>query len=63
MIFSTRAVDFLIARLGVEKKFGERGGRLKLICSFSFDFILGEGKEEFDYGNDRIRGTRNSDLW
>lgn len=47
----------------MEKKFGERGGRLKLICSFSFDFILGEGKEEFDYGNDRIRGTRNSDLW
>lgn len=48
----------------MEKKFGERGqGQLKLICSFSFDFILGEGKEEFDYGNDRIRGTRNSDLW
>lgn len=56
----------------MEKKFDERKGRgLKLICSFSLDFILeevkrwgkGKGKREFDYGNDRIRGTRNSDLW
>lgn len=42
MIFSTRAVDFLIARLGVEKKFGERGGAVKVDLFFFFRFYIGE---------------------
>lgn len=45
MWFFTCAVNFLIVRLRVEKKFDERKGRgLKLICSFSLDFILEEVK-------------------